>query len=654
MDKLKVKDIAKKYKMHPKKVISELKKEGVTLKTASSSVPEDMFELVEEHFENLFASQEVAEVADDSNEEEGIHIKSPIIVKQLAETIGKKPNEIVLALMNIGVMASMNQTVDKDVAVKLCKEFGIVLHVDKRGAANLQEEEEEEEIEDEANLVERPPVVTFMGHVDHGKTSLQDAVRKTHVVKGEAGGITQHIATSLVEHNGQKIAFVDTPGHAAFSEMRKRGAKVTDIVILVIAADDGFKPQTVEAMNHALAAGVPIIVAINKMDLPAANPDKIYLEMQQNELMSEEWGGDVGTVKVSAETGEGIDDLLDRILLEAEVMELKANPNGKVKATVIESQIETGFGATTNVIVNNGTIKVGTCLVCGEYSGRVKSLLDERDNKISSAGPSEPVKVVGLNGAPLAGTIAKECKNEREAKKLATSTISMNRLNKLSSKAGTTMEDLFDQMHEESKKELKVIIKADTQGSAEAIASSLNELPNDKVRIEIIQNTVGSITENDVTLAATSGAVLVGFHVKINNGVNQIAKKENVEIRLYSIIYELIADITEALEGKLDPTKREESLGEARILQVFKRTKGLNICGSYMESGYCRVGSKARVVRDEDIIFNGDVRSLRRFKDQVKEVKAGLECGILLDNFLDFEEGDKMQFYEVKLSKAKL
>ncbi len=653
MAKLKVKDIVKKYNLPARQVIAELKKEGVELKTASSSIPEDMLELVEEHFDALNAAKEVAQVADESNEEEGIHIKSPIIVKQLADTIGKKPNEIVLALMNLGVMASMNQTVDKDVAVKLCKEFGISLHVDKRDSANSQEEEEDD-IEDEANLVERPPVVTFMGHVDHGKTSLQDAVRKTHVVKGEAGGITQHIATSLVEHNGQKIAFVDTPGHAAFSEMRKRGAKVTDIVILVIAADDGFKPQTVEAMNHALKAGVPIIVAINKMDLPAANPDKILLEMQQNELMSEDWGGDVGTVRVSAETGEGIDNLLDRILLEAEVMELKANPNGKVKATVIESQIETGFGATTNVIINNGTIKVGTALVCGEYSGKVRSLLDERDNKIVSAGPSEPVKIVGLNGAPLAGTIGKECKDEKEAKKLATSTISMNRLNKLSSKAGTTMEDLFDQMHEESKKELKVIIKADTQGSAEAIASSLNELPNDKVRIEIIQNTVGSITENDVTLASTSGAVLVGFHVKINTGVNQIAKKENVEIRLYSIIYELIADITEALEGKLDPTKREEALGEARILQVFKRTKGLNICGSYMESGYARVGSKARVIREGDIIFNGDVRSIRRFKDQVKEVKAGLECGILLDNFLDFEEGDRMQFYEVKLSKTKL
>ena len=592
------------------------------------------------------------------------HIKAPITVKALAEAMNRKVNEVITQLMLMNVLASINQTVDNDTASKLAEKMGFTLVIDRRGKEEhairedtlLEVAPEDIEVADDPKDVKpRPPIVTFMGHVDHGKTSLQDAIRKTHVAAGEAGGITQHIGASVVSIDGNSITFVDTPGHAAFTQMRARGANVTDIVVLVVAADDGFMPQTIEAMNHAKAAGVPIIVAINKMDLPDANPDKVYLHMQQNDLMCEEWGGQVGVVKVSARTGMGIPDLLERIVLEAEMLELKANPKRSPEAYVLESQLEQGFGPTASVVVKNGTLRVGDVVICGEYYGKVRSLIDHRGHKVAIAGPSVPVKVAGLSGVPEAGTKLVGCKNINDAKMFAEQRSSENREEALSSKTpGTSLEDLFSQMEAGDRNDLKVIVKADVKGSSEAIVESLSKIPSEKVKVEVIHAGVGAITENDVLLAASAGAIVVGFHVRVNPGVNDLAKKENVELRLYSIIYELLEDIEDALAGRLEPEKREKELGMVRILKIFNLSKGPKICGCLVEKGMAKVGAKARVFRNNELIFNGEVRSLRHFQEDVREIRQGNECGIRLDNFADFTEGDHIQLYEIELRKATL
>jgi translation initiation factor IF-2 len=395
-------------------------------------------------------------------------------------------------------------------------------------------------------------------------------------------------------------------------------------------------------------------VAINKVDLPNSDPDKILLQMQQNELMSEDWGGDVGAIRVSAETGEGLDNLLDRILLEAELLELKANSNKPAKALVLESQVEAGFGATSSVLIQEGTLKLGDIVIADEYFGKVKSLLDERGNRVESAGPSDPVKLVGLSGAPGAGLALRVCKKERDARNEAERRGHEAKERNLSKGSISSVEDLFSKINDENKKVLGLIIKSDVRGSGEAIVDSLYKLPSEKIEVDVIVNTVGSITENDIILAAASDAIVVGFHVKVNPGVNELAKKEGVEIRLYSIIYELLEDITVALTGRLEPDKRENDLGEAKILQIFEVKKGINIIGCMVEKGSVKIGSKARVYRNKELIYNGEITSLRRFQDSVKEVKAGLECGIKLDNFVDFEEGDAVKFFEIELRKAKL
>ncbi len=663
MKKVKVKDLAKKYGISPKKILEELALEGIELESSNSHIPSDMLELLEEHLEGVFggskktSSVPVSEL--EAVKEKEVHIKSPIIVKQLAEALNKKPNEIIGELMKIGELVSINQTITEETANKVCKIFGIKLlteHRDKdehniHGDDSALFNDEPDKPED---LLERPPIVTFLGHVDHGKTSLQDKVRNTVVADGEAGKITQHIGASQVEFHGKKITFIDTPGHEAFTQMRARGANVTDIAILVVAADDGFKTQTIEALNHARAAKVPIIVAINKIDLPNANPDKVLLQMQQNELMSEDWGGDVGVVRVSAETGEGLDTLLERILLEAELLELKANPNKSAKALVLESQVEVGLGATSSVLVQEGTLKMGDIVLAGEYFGRIKSLFNEHGNQVQSAGPSSPVKLVGLSGAPSAGSSLRVCKKERDARYESERRTHENKQTNLFKGAISSVEDLFSKINTENKKALQLIIKSDVRGSGEAIEDSLNKLPSEKIDVDVIMNTVGAITENDITLASASKAIIVGFHVKVNTGVNDLAKKEGVEIRLYNIIYELLEDITTALTGRLEPDKRENDTGEAKILQIFEVKKGINVIGCMVEQGSVKVGSKARVYRNKELIYNGEVTSLRRFQDAVKEVKAGLECGIKLDNFMDFEEGDTVKFFEIELRKAKL
>ena len=594
-----------------------------------------------------------------------VHIKSPIVVKALADAIGRKPNEVIMSLMMMNVLANINQTVESEVAQKLAEKFGCKLIVDHRDKdLHMLKNEIEEEVapEDrvyvssESELKERPPIVTFMGHVDHGKTSLQDCIRKTHVTASEAGGITQNIGASVVNLDGKTITFVDTPGHEAFTQMRARGANVTDVVVLVVAADDGFMPQTVEALNHAKAAKVPIIVAVNKMDLPEANYDRVLRNMQEHDLMPEDWGGQVAAIKVSARTGAGIDDLLERILLEAEMLELKANPKNPAQAYVLESELEQGLGATASVVVKNGTLRVGDAIICGQYYGKVRSLIDSRGHRVPLAGPSTPVKVIGLSGVPPAGTKLAVCESLAVAKNLGETREAENRMEVLSAKpaAATGLEALFSQMEEGKRNDLKVVVKADVRGSTEAIVESLKKKSNPKISIEVIHSDVGAITENDVMLASSANAIILGFHVRVNPGVNDLAKKERVEIRLYSIIYELLEDIEDAMAGRLEPEKREKELATVRILKIFHLSNGSDICGCIVEKGTAKVGAKARVYRGKELLFNGEVRSLRHLKDDVREVRAGMECGIRLDNFADFAEGDTIQLYEIELKKQTL
>lgn len=676
---VKIKTLADKYGVSVKEIIKELESQGFgdDVKSASSVIPPDAVELVKSYFDELMAKRGRESGREAGNRDGGgtvsaasagqqeVHIKGPVIVKSLAEALGKRPNEVITSLMMMNVLASINQILDPAVAVELAAKMGFTLVIDKRGKeehvqkdAGSQSADAPEEIEFADNpkdIIARQPIVTFMGHVDHGKTSLQDAIRKTRVAAGEAGGITQHIGASIAHCGNKSVTFVDTPGHEAFTAMRARGANVTDIVVLVVAADDGFMPQTIEAMNHAKAAKVPIIVAMNKIDLPNANPDKVLLNMQQNGLMPEDWGGTIGVVKVSAKTGQGIDDLLERILLEAEMLELKGNPKRPAEAFVLESQLEQGYGPTASIVVKNGTLHVGDPIICGEYYGKVKGLIDHRGQRIKSAGPSTPVKIVGLSGVPDAGTKLVVCKSEKEAKEIGEARSASKRVETLSGKGGgMTLDDLFSQMENGKRNTLKVVVKTDVCGSSEAIVESLKKLPSEKISVEVLHAGVGAITESDVQLAASSNAIVIGFHVRVNPGVNDLAKKENVEIRLYSIIYELLEDIKDAMAGRLEPDKREKELGVAHILKIFELSRGPKICGCMVDKGVVKVGSKSRVFRKGELIFNGEVRSLRRFQDDVKEVRQGMECGIKLDNFLDFDVGDVIQFYEIELKKATL
>lgn len=691
---LKVKDIAKQYGVPARTILEELAGQGIETPDAENSViPEDMVELVESYFADLFEVDETAmpksnrkggapkkggSKKDDSHNKRQssapgrsggkapqstssavtdgkLTLPAPILVKTLAEAVGKRPNELITDLIKLGELAGINQAISEANAKKLCAGYGIELTIGAPPKPAAPPPPAKPKPEDNpAFLKERPPVVTFMGHVDHGKTSLQDAIRHTHVTDGEAGAITQHIGASTINYKGKNITFIDTPGHAAFTSMRARGANVTDLVILVVSATEGFKPQTVEAMNHALAAKVPIIVAINKIDLPDADPDKVLLHMQQHNLSSEDWGGTVGTVRVSAKTGKGLPDLLERILIEAEMLELKANPRRPASGVVLEAQLENGLGPTASVLVQDGTLRVGDVVLCGEHYGKVRTLINDKGERVKSAGPSMPVKVVGINGVPEAGDHLEIFESEKAARAESERRIADKRGHMLATSAIATAEDLFSKLNAEGRNTLNIIIKSDVKGSGEAIAQSLNQLPSEKIKAEVIANAVGPITENDISLAAATNAIVIGFHVRVNPGVNDLAKKQHVEIRLYSIIYELLEDITDALAGKLEPEKREKVIGEAKILQIFELSKGPKICGCLVESGVVRVGAKARVRRNKELIYNGEVASLRRFHDDVKEVKAGLECGIRLDNFADFVEGDEIELYEIELKKATL
>nr|WP_240959479.1 translation initiation factor IF-2 [Victivallis vadensis] len=694
---MKVKEIAKQYGVSAKEIIEELAGQGIETPQAENSViPDDMVELVEAYFADLFEQEAEAPVdkkavkkgpkkaSSTKKEEPGrggknrpqpqkpsttssasasssavvdgkLTLPAPIIVKTLAEAVGKKPNELITDLIKLGELAGINQPISEANAKKLCRNYGIELVIGQppKPAAPAAAPKPKPE-DNPAFLKERPPVVTFMGHVDHGKTSLQDAIRHTHVTDKEAGAITQHIGASTVSYKGKGITFIDTPGHAAFTNMRARGANATDLVVLVVAATEGFKPQTVEAMNQALAAKVPIIVAINKIDLPDADPDKVLLHMQQHGLTSENWGGTVGTVPVSAKTGQGLPDLLERILMEAEMLELKANPKRAAQGIVLEAQLENGLGPTASVLIQDGTLHVGDVVLCGESYGKIRTLINDKNERVKSAGPSTPVKIVGLSGVPDAGDPLEIFESEKAARAEAANRVAEKRGHMLATSSIATAEDLFSKLNSEDRNTLNIIIKSDVRGSGEAITQSLAQLPSEKIKAEVISCAVGPISENDISLAAATNSLVVGFHVRVNPGVNDMAKKQNVEIRLYSIIYELLEDITDALAGKLEPEKREKPIGTAKILQVIELSKGPKICGCMVESGSVHVGAKARVRRSKELIYNGEVASLRRFKDDVKEVKAGLECGIRLDNFNDFIEGDEIELYDIELKKATL
>ena len=573
-----------------------------------------------------------------------IVIPEVITIKELAEKMKLRPADIVKKLFLQGTIVTINQEIDFEKAEEIAMEYDVLCEKEKK--VNVIEELLKEDEEDEKDMVPRPPVICVMGHVDHGKTSLLDAIRQTNVTSREAGGITQHIGAYVVDYNGQKITFLDTPGHEAFTAMRMRGAQATDIAILVVAADDGVMPQTVEAINHAKAAGVEIIVAVNKIDKPSANVERVKQELSEYELIPEDWGGSTVFVPVSAHTKEGIPELLEMILLTAEVKELKANPNRRARGLVIEAQLDKGRGPVATVLVQKGTLKVGDAIAAGCCYGKVRAMMDDKGNRVKEAGPSTPVEILGLNDVPNAGEVFIAHQNEKEARSFAETFIAESK-NKLieDTKAKLSLDDLFSQIKAGNVKELPIIVKADVQGSVEAVKQSLVKLSNEEVVVKVIHGGVGAINESDVTLASASNAIIIGFNVRPDAQAKSIADREKVDMRLYRVIYQAIEDVEAAMKGMLDPVYEEQVTGHAVVRQTFKASGVGTIAGSYVLDGKITRGSKARITRDGEQIFEGPLASLKRFKDDVKEVNAGYECGLVFEGFNDLQEDDMIEAY---------
>ncbi len=687
-ERVRVYDLARELGLENRELMDLLEAEGVEVRSHASSLEPEIADLIREHviaerrdaeaegknlevtLAGLAAPAKVPAKApeDDAPAEQAaaepaeLHLKAPVTVRDLAEGLGRKPNELIGQLMTMNIFATITQVLDVELVEKICAKYGITFIRERREKAKAKEPAQKQPDKKSGgksakagNLKTRSPVVAFLGHVDHGKTSLQDYIRKTRVAAGEAGGITQHIGASVIETAaGQTITFLDTPGHEAFTTMRARGANATDIAVLVVAADDGVMPQTIEAINHVKAANVPFVVAMNKMDLPGANPDKVLLGLQQQGITPEDWGGDIGVCPVSAITGLGIDGLLERILLEAEMLELQADPEGDLEALIIEAQLETGMGATANVLIRNGTLRTGDAILCGPHFGRVKALVDSRGNRVKEAGPSMPVKILGLSGVPEAGAVLHRCASDKEAKNRAAEAERDLRTDDLTTRRAVDLESLFDMFQAQDRNELNIVLKSDVQGTLEAITESIHKIKSDKISTRVIHSGVGEVTENDVTLATASGAIVIGFNVRAMPAVNRLAKQKGVEIRLYSVIYELLEQLEEALRGRLRPEVRETPLGAAAIIQVFNVSKTGKICGCSVNGGLVRVGASARVYRENELIYNGKVASLRRFKDDVREVRSGLECGIRLDNFEDFEVGDRIEIFEITEMRPEL
>ena len=588
-------------------------------------------------------------VEEEDKGDDSIIVIAPITVKDFANQLGVSVSTVITKLIGLGVMANQNQSIDEDTCILLADELGVEIEIE---APNLDQSVEEEygllREDRERDLKPRPPVVTVMGHVDHGKTSLLDSIKKTHVTKSEAGGITQHIGAYTVNLSGKKITFLDTPGHEAFTSMRLRGAQTTDIAILVVAADDGVMPQTIEAISHARSADVPIIVAITKIDKPEGNPERVKQELMNENLVPEEWGGDTIVVGVSSKSGEGIDELLEMILLVAEMKELKANPNRRAIGTIIEANLDKAKGPMATILIKNGTLRFGDAIVSGTCSGRIRAMEDDKGKKVKKAGPSMPVVILGLNDVPNAGDTIYAVNDDKTAKAIADKNTEISREKRLSQTTKISLDNLFEKISEEDVKELNVVVKGDVKGSVEALNQSLLKLSTEEVKISVIHSGVGGINESDVTLASASNAIVIGFNVRPNINAIELAKTEDVEIRTYRVIYEIINDIEQAAKGMLDPDIVEEILGRCEIRQTFKLPNNQMVAGVYVLNGKILRNSKVKVLRDDVVIHEGDIASLKRFKDDARELATGFEGGLVIDGFNDIKEGDLLESYIMK------
>lgn len=678
--KIRVNQLARELGMESKELVDFLQKEGFAVRSHSSTLDEEEAELIRKQIYNSRkeaqdarrqkatpapaaqdapAEEEPAEDVEDEDEGDGseVRLKTPVTVRDLATALKKKPNELIIQLMGLNIFAAINQVLDIEVVEKICEKNGKKFVQERREKGNHPVfERKASAIAAAANAgrtrkkVGRPPVVVFMGHVDHGKTTLQDYIRKTRVAAGEAGGITQAIGASVAQYGDQTITFLDTPGHAAFTAMRARGANATDVAVLVVAGPEGVMPQTVEAINHAKAAGVPIIVAMTKCDLHGCDKDRLLRQLQENGIQPEEWGGDTAVIPCSGITGDGVDELLERILLEAEMLELNADPDAPFEGLVIEAQMEAGMGPTANILVRNGVLRQGDWFSCGSTYGKARALLDTHGKRLAKATASTPVKIMGFNGVPEAGDRVVWQPDEKSAKAAAEEELQRKRLEAISAPRATSIEELIKQMNEgaSSVVELNIVLKTDVRGSLEAISDAVSAIKSNKIAVKIVHGGVGEVTDSDVVLAAASKAIIVGFHVRVMPSVNRTAKQKGVEIRLYSIIYDLLDDIEDVMRGRLTPEIRETLVGEAEIAQVFNITKAGKICGCRVTSGTIKLNQKAKVFRQKDMIYSGLVASLKHFKEDVKEMRAGQECGIRLDNFEDFEVGDRIQVFAVE------
>ena len=692
MKKIRVYELAKELDLESKVLVEFLIELGADVKSHMSMVEEDIANLVREHFTDLEESSKLAQSISDELEEDELiasrtkpkkkrskdvekkvdddinklnkkrkdkgnakikgqpkvkemEIGESIVIKDLAAKIGVPAAEIIKKLIGLGVMATINQAIDYDSAALICAEYGITAKPEQ----DLDEAVfTDDVVDDPADLQPRPPVVTIMGHVDHGKTTLLDGIRKSKVTQTEAGGITQHIGAYQVEYKGQKITFLDTPGHAAFTAMRSRGAQVTDIAVLVVAADDGVMPQTVEAVNHAKVAGVPIIVAINKMDHPDANPDRIKQELSEHGLITEEWGGDTIFVEMSALKLEGIDELLEMILLVAEMEEYKANPNRPARGTVIEAQLDKGRGPVATVLITNGTLRIGDNFVVGNVSGKVRALTNEHGQNLKEAYPSQPVEIIGISDVPEAGDPFVVVETEQIARQVAELRQQKQREQQMRVTSRANLDDLFAQIAQGEVHELNLVIKADVHGSVEALRSSLEELSTDEVRVNVIHQGVGGVSETDVALAAASDAVIIAFNVRPESNARRAAEREKVEIRYYRVIYTAIEEVKAAMSGLLEPDYEEEVIGSAEVRQTFRVPGGTIVAGCYVTEGKIQKNAQIRVIRDNIIVHEGKISSLKRFKDDVREVAQGYECGIGVEKFNDIKDGDVLEAFIIK------
>ncbi|CUP00481.1 translation initiation factor IF-2 [Clostridium baratii] len=679
MSKIRVYELAKELNISSKDLIELLMDEfNIEVKNHMSVIEDEDAELIKELLGNQDseAKSEVVEeyeaIADEevnkgakkkkknkkdakSNEEQTevetvVEIGETITVKELAEKLKKPTAEVIKTLIFTGVMAGINQEIDFETAEKVCDKYEVLI-AKKEETAELDVLEMEEDKEE--NLQKRPPIVTVMGHVDHGKTSLLDAIRKAKVTATEAGGITQHIGAYTVNVNGEEITFLDTPGHEAFTAMRARGAQITDVVILVVAADDGIMPQTKEAISHCKAADVPMVVAINKIDRPGANIDKVKQELTEYGLVAEDWGGDTICVPVSAKQGEGISTLLEMVLLTAEMLELKANPDRKAKGTVIEAKLDKGRGAVASLLVQNGTLHVGDSILVGSTYGRIRAMFDDTGKKIKSAGPSIPVEILGLSEVPAAGDRFNQVKDEKTARNMAEIRKQKEKNESLNARHRVSLEDLYSQIKEGTVKELDIIVKADVQGSVEAIRQSLEKLSTDDVKVRVIHGGVGAITETDITLATASNAIVIGFNVRPDTNAVNAAEKEGVDVKTYRIIYDAIEDVKSAMIGMLEPEYKEVVLGKAEVRETYKISSVGTIAGAYVLDGKITRNSDVRIIRDGIVIFESTLASLKRFKDDAKEVRSGYECGLSVEKFNDIKEGDIIEAYTMEAIERK-